>query len=60
VRLADGRTLAARLLDAAALAPGDAVPGPALVEGYSSSTWVPEGWTARRDAAGNTLIARSA
>jgi N-methylhydantoinase A len=60
VRLADGRTLAARLLDAAALAPGDAVPGPALIEGYSSSTWVPEGWTARRDAAGNTLIARSA
>jgi N-methylhydantoinase A len=59
VRLADGRTVAARLLAAAALAPGDAVAGPALIEGYSSSVWVPPGWTARPDAAGNTLMTRS-
>jgi N-methylhydantoinase A len=60
VRLADGATVSARLLDAAALAPGDTIPGPALIEGYSSSTWVPPGWTARRDAAGNTLLHRAA
>ena len=59
VRLADGSTVAARLVDAAALAPGDSIAGPAMIEGYSSSTWVPPGWSARRDDAGNTLLTRS-
>ena len=53
-----GRTLPARLADAAALAPGEVIIGPALIEGYSSTTWVPEGWQAARDVAGNMLMRR--
>lgn len=60
VRLADGSTVAARLVDAATLAPGDIIAGPAMIEGYSSSTWVPAGWQATRDGAGNIIIARRA
>ncbi len=59
IRTADGRTLAAALTDAAPLAPGTTLPGPALVEGYSSTIWVPEGWAARRDAAGNIIMGRT-
>ena len=55
-----GRTVAARLVDAATLGAGDPVHGPALIEGYSSTTWAPPGWTAMRDAAGNMLMQRSA
>jgi len=51
-----GAALRARLLDAAALGPDDLVEGPALVEGYSSTTWVPPGWRGARDAAGNMLL----
>jgi len=40
----------------AGLASGETVSGPALIEGYSSSLWVPPGWTARRDAQGNILM----
>ena len=31
---------------------------PALLEGYSSSTWVPPAWTARRDRFGNIRMQR--
>lgn len=55
-----GQSLAARLLDAASLPAGQAVQGPALVEGYSSTTWVPPGWVAMRDGAGNMLMQRGA
>lgn len=51
-----GETAHARLVDAAAL-PGP-VHGPALIEGYSSSTWVPFGWLAERDSAGNLIMRR--
>ncbi len=54
---AGGRTLLARLVGAAAM-DATPLPGPALVEGYSSTTWVPPGWTAARDAAGNMLMRR--
>jgi hypothetical protein len=30
------------------------------MEGYSSTTWVPPAWRARRDAGGNVLIGRIA
>jgi N-methylhydantoinase A len=52
-------TVAATMISAVALAPGMAVTGPALVEGYSSSLWVPPGWSALRDEHGN-IIMRSA
>jgi N-methylhydantoinase A len=58
VRLAGGRPMEARLLDAAAFTGGAKAEGPALIEGYSSSTWVPPGWHAARDTAGNLLMRR--
>jgi N-methylhydantoinase A len=54
--VANGATVRARLADAAALGVGDTLAGPALIEGYSSTTWVPPGWRAARDAAGNMLL----
>ena len=53
-----GAPVQARLVDAAD--PGDApIPGPALIEGYSSTIWVPPGWAATRDTAGNTILGRT-
>lgn len=57
VRSAAG-VVRARLVDAAAMKAEERVDGPALIEGYSSSTWVPGGWIAKRDAHGNTIIKR--
>jgi N-methylhydantoinase A len=57
---AGGIQLMARLVNAAALAEADPVAGPALIEGYSSTIWVPPGWTAMRDSVGNTILHRSA
>ena len=53
-----GRGVSAQLVDAAALGVGEGVAGPALVEGYSSTTWVPPGWQGARDQAGNMLLRR--
>ena len=57
---AGGVQLMARLVNAATLAEADPVAGPALIEGYSSTIWVPPGWTAMRDGVGNTILHRSA
>jgi N-methylhydantoinase A len=57
VHIKDG-TVSARLVQAALLDPGVAVIGPALIEGYSSSTWLPPGWVARVDGHGNLLMKR--
>ena len=59
VRTAVG-TVAARLIAASSLRADEHVAGPALIEGYSSTTWVPPGWHAARDAAGNILLRRLA
>jgi N-methylhydantoinase A len=48
-----------RLVDAARLTPDTQVLGPALIEGYSSSTWVPPGWRAVQDGNGNILMGRT-
>jgi N-methylhydantoinase A len=53
-------TAPADLFDAPSLAPGSAVAGPALIEGYSSSVWLPPGWTATRDAHANLILGRTA
>ena len=54
-----GAPVQARLVNAAN--PGrDPIPGPALIEGYSSTIWVPPGWSAQHDEAGNTILHRSA
>jgi N-methylhydantoinase A len=60
VTIASGRAVQARIIAAAALAPDDPIAGPALIEGYSSTTWVPKGWRARRDRPGNLLLTRDA
>ena len=36
------------------------VVGPAVIEGYTATTWVPPGWTATLDAADNLILRRSA
>jgi N-methylhydantoinase A len=54
-----GRIIAARIVEAARIG-ADALAGPALIEGYSSTTWVPAGWTTARDAAGNVILRREA
>ncbi len=59
VRVGD-RTVSARMVAASSLRDGEQVVGPAMIEGYSSTTWVPPTWTAVRDAAGNILMRRSA
>src|SRR5262249_49868154 len=57
IRMDDGRTRDAHCVAAVDLR-GELV-GPALIEGYSSTTWVPESWSARPDEAGN-MVLRSA
>jgi N-methylhydantoinase A len=49
----------ARLVAAASLGAGDAVKGPAMIEGYTSTVWVPPGWRAERDVAGNIIMQRA-
>ena len=41
-------------------AEADKVVGPAVIEGYTATTWVPPGWTATLDAADNLILRRSA
>lgn len=38
---------------------GEAIPGLALIEGYSSTIYLPDGWTATRDANDNLALERS-
>ncbi|MGE6742951.1 hydantoinase/oxoprolinase family protein [Allorhizobium pseudoryzae] len=46
----------ARIIAADDLGVDAPVQGPALIEGYSSSTWVPPGWTAFRDVQDNFIL----
>jgi N-methylhydantoinase A len=55
-----GQTVAAHVADAAQLATGETLHGPAMIEGYSSTIWLPPGWTAARDKAGNLMLQREA
>jgi N-methylhydantoinase A len=59
VRVGEG-TVTAGLFAAAALRMGETVAGPALIEGYSATTWVPPGWQATPDRAGNIVMRRPA
>ncbi|MCB8883708.1 hydantoinase/oxoprolinase family protein [Acidisoma cellulosilytica] len=54
----DAKVVPARIQDAADLVTGDSLTGPALIEGYSSTIWVPPGWRATRDAGANILLQR--
>jgi N-methylhydantoinase A len=44
---------------AEALAAGQQIVGPAVIEGYTATTWVPPGWTAGLDEADNLILRRS-
>jgi N-methylhydantoinase A len=55
VRIGAG-TVTARLLTASSLRREETIAGPALIEGYSSTIWVPPSWHAARDASGNILL----
>jgi N-methylhydantoinase A len=54
-----GRRIAARLLATSSLQNDQPIAGPALLEGYSSTTWVPPSWHATRDASGNIFLRRT-
>jgi N-methylhydantoinase A len=56
IRVDDGGTLEAQC--AAAIDLRGELTGPALIEGYSSTTWVPQNWHAQPDAAGNLILRR--
>lgn len=57
VRIGD-RMVTTRILTAASLLPDDVVEGPALLESYSSTLWVPPSWFATRDASANIFLRR--
>src|SRR5712671_4993733 len=42
-----------------ALTAGQKITGPAVIEGYTATTWVPPGWTAELDPADNMILRRS-
>ena len=44
---------------AEALKAGQKIEGPAVIEGYTATTWVPPGWTAALDPADNLTLRRS-
>jgi N-methylhydantoinase A len=47
-----------RLVAASSLAARDVIQGPAMIEGYSSTLWVPPDWRAERDQVGNIIMRR--
>ncbi|WP_236638350.1 hydantoinase/oxoprolinase family protein [Mangrovicoccus ximenensis] len=60
VVLPDGSAARATVCAASALEIGTPVAGPALIEGYSSTTYVPPGWQAARDPEDNLILTRAA
>jgi N-methylhydantoinase A len=45
---------------AEALKQGQTIDGPAVIDGYTATTWVPPGWTATLDASDNLILRRPA
>lgn len=58
--LDDGSQTQAVVQAASSLQIGVSLPGPALIEGYSSTTYVPPGWQVSRDADDNLTLLRTA
>jgi N-methylhydantoinase A len=54
----DGRSVVCRFYDRAGLVTGDQLPGPAVIEEPTATTFVPVGWTATVDAFLNVLLRR--
>jgi N-methylhydantoinase A len=51
-----GARIRVGVIEDAALKPGLALAGPALIERWDTSIWVPEGVTARRDGSGSIIL----
>ena len=45
---------------AEALKQGQKIDGPAVIEGYTATSWLPPGWTATLDASDNLILWRTA
>jgi len=48
----------ATVIDRAGLAPGEKIPGPAIVEQPDTTTLIPTGWRGRAESGGNLLLER--
>jgi len=46
-------------VDAVALEPDQTIEGAAMIEGYSSTLWVPPSWRVERDKPGNLIMRRT-
>jgi N-methylhydantoinase A len=53
-----GRFVEAVVYDREQLVAGSAFDGPAIVEQYDTTSWIPAGWSAACDAAGNMIVER--
>ena len=59
-RVWDGGTfVAAGVYDRERLGRGATLAGPAIVEQYDTTTWIPGGWTGAEDAHGNLMLERT-
>lgn len=52
----NGAVVEARVYQRDALAAGARITGPAIVEQYDTTTWLPRGWAAQVDAAANLVL----
>jgi N-methylhydantoinase A len=53
-----GRFVLARVIPRDRLVPGSELDGPAIVEQYDTTTWLPGGWRARTERLGNLVLER--
>ncbi len=53
-----GAFVDAAIYDREKLTAGSAFSGPAIVEQYDTTSWIPAGWNAVADAAGNVIVER--
>jgi N-methylhydantoinase A len=51
-----GRFVDAMIYDREKLIAGSTFAGPAIIEQYDTTSWIPAGWTAVADAAGNVIL----
>jgi N-methylhydantoinase A len=54
-----GAFVDATIYDREKLPPGGRFQGPAIVEQYDTTSWIPTGWSATADGAGNLLVEKS-
>ena len=54
-----GAFVEATVYDRERLGPGAGFTGPAIVEQYDTTTWVPRGWSAVADHTGNLMLERT-